>query len=286
MDSKTLWFLRRTNPISTLTAAIETCKRIYEQGGFIENKVFLEVGTGRTLMLPMAYWLMGAEKTITIDLNPYLKSELVEEEIKYIYENQKEILNLFGSLIKKERFKELVKLIRNFHFSLQKILDFCSIEYIAPGDAANTLLPDNSIDFHTSYTVLEHIPIEVLERILKEGNRIIKNQGLFVHRIDYSDHFSHSDKSISPINFLQYSEKQWCKFAGNRYMYMNRLRHDDFLNLFESVGQTIISVQPDIDQKLYELLSNSDFKLDEKFKSKHKDILVIIGAWIISKKNC
>ena len=50
--------------------------------------------------------------------------------------------------------------------------------------------------------------------------------------VDYSDHFSHSDQTISSINFLRYSDDEWQRYAGNRYMYMNRLRHDDVLALF------------------------------------------------------
>ena len=170
-------------------------------------------------------------------------------------------------------------------FSVSGILDLCRVDYIAPGDAADTRFPEQSIDFHTSYTVFEHIPLEVLEGILIEGNRIIKNNGLFVHRIDYSDHFSHSDQSISAINFLQYSDYKWNQLAGNRYMYMNRLRHDDFISLFESVGHHIIEAQPNKDNRSQELLRNGCLQLHERFKSKSEDVLAITGAWIISSKN-
>ena len=278
--------LKRTNPIIKLTAAIETCKRICEQGKTLPDKIFLEVGTGRVPIVPIAYWLMGAEKTITIDLNPYLKSELVEENLKYIYENKVEIQNLFGSLLIKERFDKLQQVTsRGSRFSVSEILDLCKVDYIAPGDAADTRIPEQSIDFHTSYTVFEHIPLAGLERILKEGNRIIKKNGLFVHHIDYSDHFSHSDQNISAINFLQYSDNEWNRFAGNRYMYMNRLRHDDFINLFESVGHQIIVDQPYTDKRSQRLMRNGSLQLNKRFKSKSVDVLTITEAWIISSKN-
>ncbi|MEA3458136.1 MAG: methyltransferase domain-containing protein [Candidatus Thermoplasmatota archaeon] len=271
--------LRRLNPISRLTAAIETWKRIQEQGVIPSGKVFLEVGTGRVPLVPLAYWLIGAEKTITMDLNPYLKAELVGESIQYISENKEKILNLFGSLIDKKRFDELQSLSRNSHFSVSAFLDLCQVDYVAPIDAADTRFSEQCIDFHTSYTVFEHIPLEVLKQILNEGNRIIKNNGLFVHRIDYSDHFSHSDKSISAINFLQYSDNEWEKFAGNRYMYMNRLRHDDFISLFKSVGHHIMECQPNTDQRLQKSLRNGSLQLDNRFSSKSEDVLAITGAW-------
>ncbi len=191
--------------------------------------------------MPLAYWLMGCGSTITIDLNPYLEEELIDEHLRYIADNEEEIIKLFGLLIDRTRFNELLKFIKKPKSSITEFFDLCQIIYIAPGNAANTTLPEQHIDFHTSHTVFEHIPPNVLVGILKEGNRIIKKDGLFLHNIDYSDHFSHSDKNITAINFLQYSDDEWARYAGNRYMYMNRLRHDDFLALFESAGQKILT---------------------------------------------
>jgi SAM-dependent methyltransferase len=277
--------LRHLNPISRLTAGIETWKRIQEQGYTPSGKVFLEVGTGRAPIVPLAYWLMGADKVVTVDLNPYLKEELVGESLCYISDNQEAVLSLFGPLIEKKRFNKLLAFIRTSRPTLSEFLELCRLDYIAPGDAANTHLPDQSIDFHTSYTVFEHIPLEVLRRILKEGNRLMRKNGLFVHKIDYSDHFSHSDNSISAINFLRYSDNEWEMYAGNRYMYMNRLRHDDFLGLFESVGHRIIEAQPDLDQQSRKLLRTGDLRLNERFSSKPEEILAIRGAWMITQKN-
>ena len=53
-------------------------------------------------------------------------------------------------------------------YSLESLLEFCAIKYVGPGDAARTGLPSESIDFHTSFTVFEHIPPDVLVRILKK----------------------------------------------------------------------------------------------------------------------
>lgn len=277
--------LRRAVPTSRFIAAIETWKRIQSKERSPTGKVFLEVGTGRVPLVPIAYWLMGAESTITIDLNPYLKEELIAEHLHYLSESEDEILALFGSLIDRKRFNALISFGAKSKISVTELLDLCQIVYISPGDAANTNLPEQHIDFHTSYTVFEHIPPNVLVNILREGNRIIKNNGLFVHRIDYSDHFSHSDKSISAINFLQYSDDEWAKYAGNRYMYMNRLRHDDFLALFESVGQQVVEVEPNMDRRSEELLKTKALSINDRFNSKTHEVLAISGAWILTEKN-
>jgi hypothetical protein len=276
--------LRSIDPVSKLTAGIETCKRIKELGADPSERVFFEVGTGRVPLVPMAYWLMGAKKTITIDLNPYLKSELIHESLRYILSNHEEVRKLFGSLMNEDRLEELLHYGKKATFSTRSFLYLCGIDYVAPGDAGNTMLSPHSIDFHTSYTVFEHIPLETLKKIIEEGNRIINDNGLFIHRIDYSDHFSHSDKNISPINFLQFSNDEWEKYAGNRYMYMNRLRHDDYLSLFESAGHNILSADQDVNQRSLELLRSGNIRLNERFKAKSESILSIAGAWIVSQK--
>ena len=55
--------------------------------------------------------------------------------------------------------------------------------------------------------------------------------------VDYGDHFEHNDHRLSNINFLQYSDALWRVIAGNRYMYMNRLRHDAMLTLFQRASR-------------------------------------------------
>jgi hypothetical protein len=276
--------LRQVDPRRRLAAGIEIWRRIQRTGHSARGKVLFEVGTGHIPLVPLAYWLMGAEKTITIDLNPYLKADLVEESVAYITRHSDEILTMFGSLSDTERFKQLVTYGRGSRFNLSDFLAMCSIEYIAPGDAASTTLDDQSVDFHTSTMVFEHIPLPQLEDILREGHRIIRPSGLFAHYIDYSDHFAHTDRSISAINFLQYSDAEWSSYADNRYMYMNRLRHDDFLGLFASLGHTLLQAEEEVDSSVRELLASGRLPVAARFASKPTDILSVIGAWIVTQR--
>jgi SAM-dependent methyltransferase len=235
-------------------------------------------------MTPLAYWLMGAKGVVTIDLNPYMKAELTKECLHYIADHADEMRTLFGPLLIRKRFDALLYFLRQDDFELRNLLNLCHIVYIAPGDAAKTGLAPGAIDFHTSFNVFEHIPSNVLLAILTEGNRIIRSNGLFVHRVDYSDHFSHSDTRISPINFLQYSDAQWDRYAGNRYMYMNRLRHDDFLALFESARHTILATDATIDTASLQLLREGRLNVDARFGGKTIEVLATTESWIVSAK--
>jgi hypothetical protein len=282
--------LKRMNPVDPLSAGIETWRRILDHGRDPVGGVFFEVGTGNAPIVPLAYWLMGAERTITVDVNPYLKGELVREALDYMKTHEAEISDLFGPLLEKERMDRLMQFGESGAYSLERVLALCEIEYQEPADAARTGLSSGIIDFHTSCNVFEHIPPDVLRDILVEGHRIVSDDGLFVHMVDYSDHFSHSDATISPINFLQYSDEEWERFAGNRYMYMNRLRHDDVLSLFESAGHRIVSTMPLVDERSRRVLEKraehpeDALVLDRRFGAKTHDILSIRGSWIVSEK--
>ncbi len=275
--------LRTVDPEDRLAAGVQTWRRIVEQGRDPIDRVFFEVGTGTTPIVPLAYWLMGAKRTVTVDVHPYLKGELVRESLEHMFANRQDVARLFGGLLQQKRIDALFDLRRSGKFSLKRFLDLCCIDYVEPGDAARTGLPTRSIDFHTSYTVLEHIQPDVIAQILEEGNRIVRDDGLCVHQVDYSDHFSHSDLTISSINFLQYSDREWARYAGNRYMYMNRLRHDDMLALFQSAGYRILATTPAVDDRARQLLGAGRLRLHEAFAAKSPEVLWIRAAWIVAQ---
>lgn len=272
------------NPTVRLKAGIETCKCIKKLGGSPADMGFFEIGTGRAPIVPLAYWLMGARRTVTMDLNHYIKAELIKELLQYIADNGEAIQILFGPMLDENRMETLLRFQKDIPFSTEKFLELCHIDYRAPADASRTGLDNQSIDFYTSYTVLEHIPPKTVAGIFNEGNRVIRDDGLFIHRIDYSDHFAHSDPTISAVNFLQFSDARWDKYAGNRYMYMNRLRHDDFLEIIQSAGHCLLAVDTEVDKESHNLLKNGELLLDERFSSKSKETLAITASWIVSQK--
>lgn len=260
------------------------CETIIKFNRILEGKIVFEVGTGRRINIPLVFWLVGIERIITVDSNKYLKKELIKKDINYIKENQNEIRDLFKNLnLNNDRFQKLIELSKT-SWTINDLLQLCNIEYTAPGDAANVAIANDFIDFHVSYTVFEHIPLNGLSSILHEGNRIIKKNGLFIHAIDLSDHFSYSDKSITSVNMLRFNDKEWNRYVKNNYMYINRLRIDDFINLFQSLKQNILLIESITDKKIHDLLKKNSLIINKKFKDKSKDVLSTTSSWIISEK--
>ena len=118
------------------------------------------------------------------------------------------------------------------YFGIQAIsaisdLEQFGIHYHAPATLED--VPETQVT--VSNSVLEHIPEGDLPTIVGSSEHAI-------HNIDYKDHYSNFDRSITPYNFLRYSSRSWKLFNPAAH-YQNRLRHSDYVRLFESLGYSI-----------------------------------------------
>lgn len=181
------------------------------------GKVF-EFGAGKSLGQNL-YLSDVVEGQIVVDLNPMIDLNLVENMRYQI----SKIINL-----------QCVERIQTLE-SLAKY----GIEYRAPYDAAKTDFDDKSINACISTNTLEHIPIDSIVSIFSELYRTLKPDGVVSARIDYSDHYAHTDKGISMLNYLKFDENSWKKYNHNCH-FQNRLRHYDYLTIFKQTGFVVI----------------------------------------------
>ena len=266
----------RHSPLEWFTAASQIASWIEEAGRTIAGKSFLEVGTGRTVDLPLGLWLCGAGQVTTIDLNPYLSDALVKESLDFIRMHEQETLEVLGG-----RGQERLRTLVNFKGDLHALLALAGIVYKSPADATSLDFPAASIDFHVSYAVLEHMPREIIEGTLSEARRVLRPDGLLLHVIDPSDHFSHDDESITAINFLQFSEDQWRRLAGNRFMYHNRIRAHEYVQLFEEAGFKILLNKQITDDRALSALQNG-FRLDPRFQKINVEQLAVRNITLVA----
>jgi SAM-dependent methyltransferase len=266
-------------PYNPMNGIFDAVKMLRSGGG---GGIFFEYGTGWVPSLPIGFWLGGAEKTITVDANTYMQKQYIVEAVEIIAKNKKRIKEMYGEILDENRFAAFLNYAAKSKINIKELLELCHVEYIAPGDAAHTGLPDKSVDVHVSHFAFEHIPPEILRDILLEGGRIIKPGGLFINSVDYQDHFAVYTKTIHRLNFLRYSDNEWEKYNSNKYTYVNRMRHGDFLRLFEELGHEIIYMEAPQDESVKRLLDGGLVKLDKKYQSMDKDMLSIMGAWFVT----
>ena len=164
----------------------------------IKECVFYEFGAGWELIIPLAFYTFGVENQILVDIRNLLRSNLINSTI--------EKFQRMGSNLGLDR--EPHHFLPSGCSLLLPLSKYYGIKYLAPYDARNTGIDACSIDFITSTNTLEHIPPKDIQMILKECHRLLKDDGVMSFFIDYSDHYSHFDRTITVYNFLQYSEKQ------------------------------------------------------------------------------
>lgn len=177
-----------------------------------------EFGAGKTLAQNL-YLSNVIDNQLIVDLNPMLDFELVEQ-------SRKSLSSQLG-------------LKHNSTISSKKDLLKYGITYRAPFNAENTDLEDGSLSACISTNTLEHIPPDSIKKIFIELHRTLKTSGIVSAKIDYSDHYAHTDKSISLLNYLKYSDSEWNKHNHSVH-YQNRLRHFEYVDLFEMAGFTVI----------------------------------------------
>jgi SAM-dependent methyltransferase len=228
--------LQRVDPLPYFEQAL-SLMRLSGAYHMLNGSTIFEVGTGRTVNIPFAFWLAGAARIITVDLNRYLRTELVTESIQACRTQRRQIIDLFaryGVPLMTPRLETLLACP-----TAAAAFSVTQIDYHAPADAAQTQLPDSTVDLHISINVLEHISSQVLGNIFAEARRILRPHGLLLHQVDPSDHFAQTDPALHLAHFLRYSQARWDRIAGNQFMYQNRLRAPEYLRLIAAAGFAI-----------------------------------------------
>jgi hypothetical protein len=201
----------------------------------------MELGTGWHPAISVALFLCGADEVWTIDIDPLLSSERLARLLEHFsdYESRG-ALKGFLPAVRPERMAQLRALLPNApKTNPAATLAKLRIRVLV-GDAQETRLPDGSVDFFVSNGVLEYIPRPVLRGILKNFRRMAAPGAVMSHRLNLADVFSYFDPSITPFNYLRYTEGQW-RWRNSPLAWQNRLRICDYRELLAEAGFRITS---------------------------------------------
>jgi SAM-dependent methyltransferase len=215
-----------------------------------QNLDYVEVGTGRYPALPICYWLAGARSCRTFDVIRHLNHKMTFRMLRRLENHLPAIAE--GSFRPLAEVQSAYALLCNAK-TTEQLLRAARIEYLAPHDAAASGLPDASVDVVFSNSVLEHVPTDAILRIMRETRRILSKGGLAIHSANCGDHYAYFDRSITPVNYLTYSERQWSKW-NNSLLYQNRLRPSDFIDLAEQSGLRIVMHKSKANPRLLSVL--------------------------------
>ena len=219
------------------------------------SRSVLEIGAGKSLAqnIFLSYKFNQSIQQTLIDVSRMLDLDLFNKANEQI----SKILRV-NSIPSAKNFLDLKK---NYN-----------LEYIAPINLKTIAERKLYFDASISSTTLEHLPEKELKESFNLLKKIIRKDGIILAAIDYSDHYSHTDKNINSLNYLQFSDAEWSKY-NSLMLYQNRLRHQDYRKIFKHMGFKIFEVKGDFG-KYPKIVS-------EKFDTKNDETKILWGYFLL-----
>lgn len=197
----------------------------------------LEVGTG---------WLHWEATTIKLffDINAILFDVWDNRQfnaMKYYFSVLDKQLDLEFDLndMQRARAHEMIRQILSAD-SLDSLYKQFGFQYIVDDTGTLKGFPDQSFDLIISAGVMEHINKDIVGTYVQDFYRILKPGGYSIHSINIGDHLYAYDTSVSPKEYLRFSDTVWKIFFQNDVQYINRIQRSEWLDLFDKAGMQFI----------------------------------------------
>ena len=227
-----------------------------------ETDLVLEFGAGKDLLSNLVMRSFGVKNQLTVDLNPLVRRAYLNNVLMQMPP---------GSLD-----------IDTFSDNCEAELQSLGITYIAPLDLRQTDMESGSISAIVSTNTLEHIPERDIGLILKECFRLLRSGGICSFKIDYSDHYAHTDRQLSEYSYLRFSDTTW-RFLSPPNHYQNRLRHCDYAARFSDSSFHIVVDEPTLQEGRVNDLRR--IRVAKKFRSYLVEELLPTSGWFVLMKD-
>lgn len=216
----------------------------------------LEIGPGDSLYTAMIAAALGASRSWLVDSGAFATTDIVA----------------YQALAAHLRDKQCPLPFDTVPSTLEEILAACNAVYLTRGVPSLNEIPTQSVDYHFSNAVLEHIPRSEFDALVSELRRIARRDSVGVHRVDLQDHLG------GGLNNLRFSRRLWeSKLFRNSGFYTNRIRFREMVGYFERAG--FQCQLPRISR--WESLPIPRQKLNAEFRALHDDDLVVRGFDIV-----
>lgn len=237
--------IRQPLPRSKSRRDIEIRRRLIERMAALRCPSSLtEIGAGWDACSAICWYSLGVREQHLVDIKRQLRVKEVNTVLGYF---------------KMASVSEIADLER------------LGIFYHAP--ARLTDVPETEIV--VSNSVLEHIPESGLGELMDCSEAI--------HNVDYKDHYSNFDTSITPYNFLSFSSKSWALFNPASH-FQNRLQHRDYLEIFNRFGFTVKSCEVKQPENAEEMLDSVRIHPEISRKYTREELLPTGALFHLSKK--
>lgn len=235
-----------------------------------------EVGTGWIPIIPLGLWLCGAKTVWTFDIAPLISRRRLNRCLGIL-----RAMELEGRLaeilpqVRRERIEQLLHMSNvHSHLSCKDFLHSLGINLLV-GQQEVQRIRNKSIDLVVSHEVLEYVPKRDIDELWQLITQSIHSGSIMSHYIDLRDEYSYFDPSISPLNFLRYSEQEW-RWHANPLFPLNRLTLPDYRNLFSHHAFRILHEEA----RSAPRDALETVKLAEPFSGIREEDLLVLNVWI------
>ncbi len=258
----------RDNPSNSsyaLQQGLDQIRLLRAQGIPLSGDI-IELGSGWIPIIPLLFHCAGARKLILTDVERLMDDKTIARAKAVISDNMEAVAKVLD--IPAEEIRRRLE------------SDFTP-DYHVPWDYREH--PSASADIIISRAVLEHVRPEDLGNLLKEFGRILRPGGVMCHIVDNSDHWEHTDKSLSRVNFLRYEENwYWRLCVRNTQDYQNRFRHEDYKGEFRRHGWDVLVEEGEPDAKC--LVDLQSLPLASRFRHRDpQDLAILTSVFVLGR---
>jgi len=219
------------------------------------SKTILEIGAGKSLAqnIFLSYSFKQKIEQTLIDVSRMIDLDLFNKA-------NDQISKLLG--VNKLPFaKSIDDLKKNYN-----------LNYLAPMSLSQIIKNKLQFDACISSTTLEHLSEEDLKKTFLLLKKIIKKEGIISASIDYSDHYSHTDKNIDNLNFLRFTNDEWNKH-NTPMLFQNRLRHQDYRKFFKLNKYKIYEIKGEV--------GKCPQNISKEFDISNKETFILWGYFLL-----
>jgi len=219
------------------------------------SKTILEIGAGKSLAqnIFLSYSFKQKIEQTLIDVSRMIDLDLFNKA-------NDQISKLLG--VNKLPFaKSIDDLKKNYN-----------LNYLAPMSLSQIIKNKLQFDACISSNTLEHLSEEDLKKTFLLLKKIIKKEGIISASIDYSDHYSHTDKNIDNLNFLRFTNDEWNKH-NTPMLFQNRLRHQDYRKFFKLNKYKIYEIKGEV--------GKCPQNISKEFDISNKETFILWGHFLL-----
>ena len=220
----------------------------------------LEIGPGDSLLGAVCAYAAGAAHTYLVDVGRYAVRDI----------------RPYQALARSFAERGLRAPDLDHVGSLDEVLERCGATYLTEGLRSMAALPSESIDISWSQAVLEHIRRAEVGQLVRQLHRVHRPGSSSSHVVDLRDHLANA------LNNLRFSERRWeGKLFANSGFYTNRLRCNEFLQIFEQAG-----FDPDvISLSRWPTVPTPRRRMTEPYRSLPDDELTIASFAVVLRRH-